>query len=131
MRKFRQNKLWRDKAPKLLEDMGSTIHTKQLSDPEYNDQLRIKLLEEAQEVTAAQSPEELIGEIADVFEVLDSIISFHGLSKKDIQYAQDKKRIERGSFVGRTYVTYSEHPEGSFGEKYCLAAPEKYPEIID
>jgi hypothetical protein len=43
---------------------------------------------------------------------------------------QQKKFLKRGGFAERKYVTTAEHPEGSFGEKYCRANPEKYPEIL-
>ena len=39
-RKFSQNKLWRDKAPQLLETTGSIIHIEQLTDAQYDQQLR-------------------------------------------------------------------------------------------
>ena len=42
MRKFKQNKLWRDKAPALMKQMGSVIHCKNISDREYDEKLRIK-----------------------------------------------------------------------------------------
>ena len=53
MRKFIQNKLWRDKAPALMEQMGSVIHCKNLNKADYDEELRKKLIEEIQEVVAA------------------------------------------------------------------------------
>jgi len=130
-RTFRQDKLWRDKAPKLMEDTGSIIHVKQLTDTQYDQQLRIKLLEEAQEVKSAQSKQELLEELADVFEVIDALCSLHNLSPEKIKTVQEKKRNERGGFMKRQFVTVAQHLEGSFGTNYCLASPEKYPEITD
>ncbi len=129
MRKFLQNKLWRDKMPQKLEATGSIIHIKKLTDAEFNKELRIKLLEEADEVQAAQSKEELIGELADIYEVIDTICALHGINKEAIQTIQTQKRNERGGFIERKYVTIAEHPEGSYGVEYCLAQAEKYPEI--
>lgn len=43
-RAFLQNKLWRDKAVEIMEAMGSIIHVRRLSDAEYDDQLKQKLL---------------------------------------------------------------------------------------
>jgi Uncharacterized conserved protein len=131
MRKFAQNKLWRDKAPDLMEQMGSVIHIKSLSDLEYDQELRIKLMEEAQEVVTAKSKKELIEEIADVLEVVDAFCALHGFSKEEIEVIQKKKRDSRGGFYERKFVTIAEHTAGGFGEQYCLAAPEKYPEILD
>ncbi len=130
MRKFVQNKLWRDKANEILEKQhGSIIHWRRLDDKEFNEQLRLKLLEESDEVKLAKSKEELISELADVFEVIDSLCKLNNVSREEIIVAQKAKIEKRGGFEGRKYVTVAEHLEGSFGEKYCLADPTKYPEI--
>ena len=131
-RKFRQNKLWRDKAVDMMEqNHDSHIHWHYLDDHEFDKQIRIKLLEEAEEVVVSKSKSELVGELADLFEVIDSLMSLHDITKDAIITAQNKKRQERGGFEGRKFVTVAEHPVDSFGEKYCLADPEKYPEIIE
>ena len=131
MRKFLQNKLWRDKAPELMERMGSRIHLKSLSDQEFDEQLRIKFLEEAHEVCSSASKKNLIEELADVYEVIDALRSLHGISQAELRFAKGKKCTERGGFEQRKFVTIAEHPTQSYGEKYCLAQPKKYPEITD
>lgn len=130
MRKFKQHKLWRDKAVDIMERHGSVIHWRQLSDQEFDKELRGKLLEEAQEVVVAKNRTELINELADVFEVIDALAMVHGITRTEINAAQAKKYQERGGFEERRFVEVAEHPEGSFGEQYCLADPEKYPEIM-
>ena len=131
MRIFFQNKLWRDKLVDIMEqNHNSRINWHYLSDEEFNKELRIKLAEETQEVIVAQSRDELIAELADVYEVIDSLAKLHGATKQEIVTAQTKKRDERGGFEGRKFVETAEHLAGSFGEKYCLADPIKYPEII-
>ena len=131
MRIFFQNKLWRDKLVDTMEQKhGSRINWHYLNDQEFNAELRIKLAEETQEVIVAQSRDELVAELADVFEVIDSLTKLHGISEQEILTAQAKKRDERGGFEGRKFVETGEHVAGSFGEKYCLADPIKYPEII-
>lgn len=130
MRIFKQNKLWRDNAPDMMEqNHGSRIHWRRLDDVEFDKEIRIKLLEEADEVVAAKTRDALIGELADLYEVIDAIADLHSISTEEILAAQTKKRDERGGFMGRRFVDVAEHPVGSFGERYCLADPEKYPEI--
>lgn len=130
MRKFLQNKLWRDKAVSMMEqNHGSRIHWRRLDDQEFDKTIRIKLLEEAEEVAVAKSRSELIAELADVFEVIDALAELHKISREEILAMQAKKRDERGGFAGRMFVDVAEHPVGSFGEKYCLADPLKYPEV--
>lgn len=130
MYKFQQNKLWRDKLPARMEAMGSVIHIKQLTDAEYDEQLREKIMEEAAEVHSSNNAEALLQELADLYEVVDALCALHGITKEQLLAAQAKKREDRGGFYGRSYVTMAEHPAGSFGENYCRAQPEKYPEIF-
>lgn len=129
MHKFKQNKLWRDKLPAVREAEGSIIHTKQLSDTEYDLALRQKLIEEAAEVHVASNALALQEELADLSEVIDALCALHGITKEQLCAVQTKKRETCGGLYGRTYVTLAEHPTGSFGEQYCRAQPEKYPEI--
>lgn len=128
-RTFLQNKLWRDRAVELMEQTGSVIHYKRLDDGEFEEQLRLKMIEEAQEVAQAYEKEDLVAELADVLEVIDSICELRGISREQIQAAQLEKRQKRGGFQNRCFVTLAEHLRGSFGEKYCLADPLKYPEV--
>ena len=130
MRKFQQNKLWRDKAVTNIESWGSVVHYRRLDDAEYNEQLRLKLLEEADEVAKAKDRKALIAELADVFEVIDTLCKLHGISKEELLAVQTAKREERGGFYERLFVTVAEHKVGGPGEKYCLADPEKYPEVL-
>jgi len=130
MHKFRQDKLWRDKAPSMMEAHGSIIHIKELSDTEYDAQLRVKLDEETAEVLVTQSHKQLLEELADVCEVIDALCKLHNISKDELAVTQRKKYESRGGFYERTFVTIAEHPAGSFGEDYCRAQPEKYPEIL-
>ena len=120
-RKFLQNKLWRDNGAKQLEEQDGAIITRIiLNDEEYNKQLGLKLIEEAHEVAASQSQQELIAEIGDVYEVIDCLMKLHNISKEEVLVAQNKKRADRGSFLNREFVLTSEYLPGSFGEWYSL-----------
>ena len=131
MRTFLQNKLWRDNAIDMMEqNHGSKINWRTLNDQEFNEQIRIKLLEETEEVIATQSRNTLIAELADLYEVIDSLIAVNNITKEEIIIEQEKKRNARGGFAGRKFVETAQHPIGSFGEHYCLADPQKYPEIL-
>jgi hypothetical protein len=69
----------------------------------------------------------LKAEIADVYEALNALMLLHVIAKEEVAIIQMRKRTERGGFEGRTFVEVAEHPVGSYGEKYCLADPLKYP----
>lgn len=114
-----------------MENKGSKIHIKELSDIEYKAVLIDKLFEEVTEIKAAVKKEEITEEIADVLEVIDAICNIHNIKYSDIENCKQKKLSSRGGFYNRQYVTLVEHKPDSFGEKYCLNQPEKYPEVIN
>jgi len=131
-RKYLHNKLWRDDAIEQLEELhGDIIHRIILDDQEYNNQLGLKLIEEAGEVHTAKTRDELSSEVGDVLEVLDCIIALHKLSSQDIEQARNKKRNDRGSYLQRKFVTTTESIPGSFLDIYCSKDPDKYTEIIE
>jgi predicted house-cleaning noncanonical NTP pyrophosphatase (MazG superfamily) len=130
--KFIHNKLWRDNAIEQLEERhGDIIHRIILDDQEYNNQLGLKLIEEAGEVHTAKTRDELSSEVGDVLEVLDCIISLHNLSREDIEQARNKKRNDRGSYLERKFVTTTESIPGSFLDIYCSKDPDKYQLIVE
>jgi len=129
MRIFAYNKLCRDKTKERHERHGSIVHTKDLSDEAYLKALHNKLLEEVQEVITAKDRGNVLEEIADVREVLDALAQLHGIKQEVIQHMQSGKRKQRGGFFERQYITHAEHPAASETTAYCLAHPEKYPEI--
>jgi len=112
-----------------LEAHGSRIHWRYLDDRAFIDALRSKIVEEAEEVANAQDRQELINELADLVEVIDALKDMHKIAHTDIMAAKDAKFKERGGFSGRKFVDFAEHPEGSYGEQYCLLDPQKYSEI--
>lgn len=131
-RKFIHNKLWRDNAIEQLEERhGDIIHRVILDDQAYNNQLGLKLIEEAGEVHTAKNKEELSSEVGDVLEVLDCIIALHNLSREEIEQSRNKKRNDRGSYLERKFVTTTESIPGSFLDVYCSKDPDKYTLIVE
>jgi predicted house-cleaning noncanonical NTP pyrophosphatase (MazG superfamily) len=129
LRAFKQNKLFRDKISNILEPLGSKLYWIELSDQEFQKQLSLKLIEEAHEVQHAKTKENMLEELADVLEVIDALRKSHGFTTKELNDCKLKKRKEKGGFDGKRFITVAEHPIGSLAEKYCLANPDKYPEI--
>ena len=128
-RTFKQEKLWRDKRVELIQQMGSKILWTHLDDAAFTEELKKKLLEETHEACNAKTKETLIEEFADIVEVIETWCNLHHFTLTDVMNAKHKKLQEHGGFQGRKFVTTAEHPEGSYAESYCLADPEKYPEI--
>lgn len=135
MHKYRLNKLWRDKTVNdLIERDGAIIEHYPLNDDDYRVQIGLKIKEEAAEVDEAlqaNNKKDLAEEIADVYEVLDCIIAFSGLDKKEIESIQAHKRERRGSFMDRDFVTDVQAVHGSYLHNYYLKSPGRHQEILD
>jgi predicted house-cleaning noncanonical NTP pyrophosphatase (MazG superfamily) len=128
-RTFKQNKLVRDKIIEIMESKGSKLYSYKLNDHDFLKQLKIKLIEEASEVYKTQTKQELLDELSDIKEIIDSLLYIHNLTFKDLEFAQAKKHSEKGGYQERIFLTFAEHPKDSPQERYCLADPDKYPEV--
>ena len=130
MRTFLQQKLWRDKMIERAENnWGSIISWRHLDEHEFKEKLNHKLQEEVSEVITARTQEQRIAELADLYEVIDTLLATYNIKKEDVFAAQQKKQSECGGFISRKFIETATHTIGSDGEKYCLNDPEKYPEI--
>lgn len=102
------NKLIRDKIPEMIASNGYQYQVIKLSDSEYLAALKAKLLEEAQEAAKTETIEELIEEVADIYEVIDALILSLDISQKEILAKQREKKSDRGGFTQRLYLLWSE-----------------------
>ncbi|WP_293150126.1 MULTISPECIES: nucleoside triphosphate pyrophosphohydrolase [unclassified Microcoleus] len=91
-------KLVRDRIPDIIRESGNECETAVLSDAEYCQALRQKLIEEAGEVAEAYG-DELVAELADLYEVIDALMLSYGISGDRILNAQAKRRENRGGFA--------------------------------
>jgi len=99
------NKLVRDKVPQIIRENQQIPTVRKLDDEDFVNELLRKLEEEIQEVIGARNDkEELMREISDVYEVIDTIIGLYKLDKSLILELQKKKKQERGGFKERIYL---------------------------
>lgn len=131
MRRFYQNKLWRDKLIEMREKKGAVVHFIELSHEEMSEELGMKMLEEANDAYSADSQEEMIDEIVDVLEAIDCILDFHRIPKDQVMALKAKKLAEFGTYTDKRLVDFVEYPAGSEEEKHCLDNPDRFPEIED
>jgi len=92
------HKLVRDRIPEIIRQSGIECETAVLLDAEYCQALRLKLIEEATEVAEANR-DELVAELADLYEVIDALMLSYGISDDRILNAQAKRRETRGGFA--------------------------------
>lgn len=131
MRRFYFNKLARDKAIKQMESKGIVLKTKTLTDnEEYLEAVTQKIVEELEEMFDSQSQEELIVELADLEEILDTFKALVKVDQADIDAVRKAKTAERGDFSKRLFIEYADIPESAKEEiEYFEGQPDRYPEM--
>lgn len=101
-----KNKLVRNNVPHSITEQGRTPNLKTLNDNEFETELFNKLLDETKEVLEAKDdPEHLAEEIADVYEVIDTIIKIKNLNNDQIKQTQNNKRQKWGGFDQKIWLT--------------------------
>ena len=101
------NKLVRDSITEIIQQNGLTCGITTLTETEYQQALRQKLIEEAQEAAAANE-QNLVTELADLYEVIDAIMVKYGINKELIIAEQLRRRSERGGFEKRIQLLWTE-----------------------
>lgn len=128
MRKFKFSKLVRDKIVEGIIAAGNKPHWRYLSDEEFTEELKKKLVEESVEIPKVQG-EDLVKELADLQEVIDNLLAQLNVTKEEFLDIQNKKNTKAGSFKNKQYIEYVETKDDSEWVEYYVGSPEKYPEI--
>lgn len=104
--KIEYNKLIRDRIPQIIEESGLQYQTEILTEEKYRYALFAKLIEEAQEVATAP-PDSLAAELADLYEVIDTILEVHQFTEAEVRQQQTQKRNDRGGFKQRLNLLWT------------------------
>ena len=110
MKRYNFNKLIRSNLPERMKKEGVYLSGRPLTDEEFAKELKNKLVEEAGEVQDTQSREDLLKELADVMEVIETITSLHGITKEEIEKERLLKYQINGHFLAANFVDYIEVP---------------------
>ncbi|EEG79130.1 HIT domain-containing protein [Dethiobacter alkaliphilus] len=94
------NKLVRDKIPAIIEASGKEPVYRVADEEEYSYLLKEKLWEEVREYSNTRSAEEL----ADILQVLRSLVEDQGLEWQELESMVDKKFDECGGFEKRIFL---------------------------
>ena len=130
MRRFKFEKLVRDKVPERHAQENVISEVRLLEGPLYREALLDKLLEEASETREATTPAAAAAELAEILEVAMAIAQHHNLSWEAVESERLKKQEERGGFTQGIYIEHIDVPEDNQRIlTYVLADPAKYPEI--
>jgi predicted house-cleaning noncanonical NTP pyrophosphatase (MazG superfamily) len=102
------NKLVRDKIPDIILSSENQCEIAILSNSEYIQALKEKLLEEVREVYESNSREEFLLEIADLYEVIDTFLVAQNIEREEVLKKQKQRREERGGFQKRICLLWTE-----------------------
>ena len=100
MKTLKYNKLIRDNIPEIIKVSGKECDVSILNDEEYILKLKEKIVEEAHEVVSARE-DEIIGELADVLEIIEAIEKYYGIKHSEVLDKKTKKAIKNGKFDKR------------------------------
>ncbi len=144
---FRFDKLIRDKILNRMLEEGSTPKYRRLVGVELITALRNKLVEESRELNT-DNPDELVDELADLQEVVDTFTrlepdqetaDYQGLieaklkeielSRASLRTVQEDRRLKHGGFDGGIYLETIEIAADNSWVEHFQANPDRYPLI--
>lgn len=98
-------KLIRDRVPEIMKEHQKSITYKLVSGSTYDQALRKKLIEETAELRDAKTQQEIIDQISDVLELIQTFVAFHTLDINEIKSHQKRKKEERGGYEKGVLLT--------------------------
>lgn len=101
------HKLVRDLIPEHIRMHGDACAIETMSEEDYRQALREKLVEEAQEACWADVSQ-LAKELADLYEVIDTLMAVFDILPEQVKAIQERKRREVGGFEQRIRLLWTE-----------------------
>jgi predicted house-cleaning noncanonical NTP pyrophosphatase (MazG superfamily) len=98
------NKLVRDLIPNIIKESGKECVYRTLTDREFKRALVTKVVEEGQELMQASNKNEMVDELGDLYEVIETIMMVYNIDKREIDDHRIKKNITKGGFDDRVYL---------------------------
>lgn len=106
------NKLIRDRIPEICAADGYDAITRILNKKEFISELRKKILEEAKELNEGGGHDNLVEELADIQEIIDTILAEKNIKFSEFRKIQTKKRQKRGGFKKKLFLIKTVKKEG-------------------
>ena len=98
------NKLIRDNMPSIIEKDGKSHNTITLDSKAFLVELKKKLIEEAIELNAAESRLDVLNELSDVTEIIDSLMKEYHISEGELLSRKIEKRSKNGGFEKKLFL---------------------------
>ncbi len=101
------NKLIRDKVPENMDAKGVTYELADMTEAEYIDALKRKMVEESNELLQAETIEDALKELADLLEVIDAYKKI-AVGEDALNRARIEGMARKGGFEKRIKLLWSE-----------------------
>ncbi|MFA4996034.1 MAG: nucleoside triphosphate pyrophosphohydrolase [Patescibacteria group bacterium] len=102
------NKLVRDQIPEIIARDNATCETRTMEQEEFITALAEKLTEESKEFTEAEEKSAQIKELADISEVIKTIMAELDIDPDEVEVVRQQRRDERGGFEKRIFLISTE-----------------------
>ena len=123
------DKLIRDKIPENLAKEKIFVSSRTMEKDEWIARLKDKLIEEAKEVAEAKTPQEFKEELADVLEVLSTLMGACHIEEGQIEQLREAKRLCKGGFEKKIYSSHLEIPTHHPKLSYYQERADRYPPL--
>ena len=104
------NKLIRDKIPEIIQKDNAIPKVSILDDEQFSLALKEKLIEEAKELLEAKTQEEILNELSDVLELVESIAVNNKLIIAEVEKQKLARKEKRGGFEKKLFLEYVDEP---------------------
>ena len=107
------NKLIRDRIGEIIENEGKKYEIVTLNVQSFRFELKKKLVEEANEAMKTSTKEDLLNELADVFEVSEALMKELEITKEELFARKREKLQKNGGFEKRLFLVSVTEKEDS------------------
>ncbi|MEK7158842.1 MAG: nucleoside triphosphate pyrophosphohydrolase [Patescibacteria group bacterium] len=104
MKKMIYHKLVRDRIPEIITADGGVPEVRVLDEGAFKAALRDKMVEEAGELANAKTREEILNELADILQLVESVAQVEDVTIAEVESKKQNKKVERGGFDQRWFL---------------------------
>lgn len=123
------NKLIRDKLKDEYVKLDQKATYKELNGTELFEELKQKIIEEANEIPTSGPRKDIIAELGDVQQVIDDMAKRVGITNEEIETAKRVKFEKKGGFSEGLFVEKVTLKDNDEWVQYYRKYPEKFEEI--
>ena len=104
MKIIKYNKLIRDKIPQIIKHNNAIPKLVILNQKRFTEELKKKLVEESKELQEASGKKEVLNELSDVLEIIQTVAGIEKIKWSEVEKKRKIKAKERGGFKKRVFL---------------------------